>query len=201
MALMPISTLVLAHFFVAEERITPRSLVGVIMGLAGVFVLIGGEALEGFSGREMLAQLAVLGATLAYAVNTVYTKTLPHIETTVVATGTLVAGTVLLLPISLYLEQPWDSTPSLNPILATLALGVLSTGLATWVYFRVVSDCGPAFLSIINYLIPAIAFVAGVTLLGERAAVSQFLGLAIICLGIALTQGRRTYPLQETDRG
>lgn len=200
MALMPISTLVLAHFFVPEERITPRALAGVVTGLAGVAVLIGGDAVSGFSGGDMLAQLAVLGATLAYAVNTVYTKTLPPIETVVVATGTLVAGTLLLLPFALYLEPPGDLAPALAPALATLALGVLSTGLATWIYFRVVSDCGPGFLSIINYLIPAIAFAAGVVLLGETARASQFLGLVVICAGIALTQGRRReYPPLERE--
>jgi drug/metabolite transporter (DMT)-like permease len=76
--------------------------------------------------------------------------------------------------------------------LATLALGVVSTGLATWTYFRVVSDCGPTFLSIINYIIPAIAFAAGVLFLGEATAASQFLGLIVIFLGIALTQNSGT---------
>lgn len=190
MALMPISTLVLAHFFVPGETITPRRFAGVLLGLVGVVVLIGGKAVKGMGDGQVLPQLAVLAATLAYAVNAVYTKTLPHIDTIVVATGTLMAGTVLLLPCALYLEQPWQLTPAPAPLLAILALGVLSTGLATWIFFRLVSDCGPAFLAIINYLIPAIAFAAGVILLGEQAAASQFLGLVFICVGIAMTQGR-----------
>ena len=190
MALMPISTLVLAHWFVPGETITPRSLSGVLLGLVGVTVLIGSDALRGVGGPELLAQLAVVAATLAYSGNAVYTKKLPHIETVVVATGTLLAGTLLLLPFALYLETPWRLAPSVEAGLATLALGVLSTGIATWIYFRVVSDCGPGFLSLINYLIPVIAFGAGVLLLGEGAAPSQFLGLVFICLGIALTQSR-----------
>lgn len=199
MALMPISTLVLAHFFVPGDVLTPRKVSGVMLGLAGVAVLIGGDALRGIGGGEVLAQSAVLVATLAYAVNAVYTKTLPPIETVVVATGTLIIGTLMLLPFSLYLERPWLLAPELTPLLATVALGVLSTGVATWIYFRVVSDCGPAFLSIINYIIPAIAFAAGVVLLGEQAAPSQFLGLIAICLGIALTQNRTRYPVVVTD--
>jgi drug/metabolite transporter (DMT)-like permease len=199
MALMPITTLVLAHFFVSGETITPRRLSGVLLGLLGVTVLIGGNVVENMGDGQLLAQLAVLAATVGYAVNAVYTKTLPRIDNIVVATGTLAAGAVLLLPWALYLEQPWQHSPAPAPILATLALGTLSTGLATWIYFRLVADCGPAFLAVINYLIPAIAFAAGVILLGERAAVSQFLGLLLVCLGIALTQ-RRPSPVAAADR-
>jgi len=200
MALMPISTLVLGHYFVQGDTITPRRLSGVLLGLGGVAVLIGGDALRGIGGVEVLAQGAVLAATLAYAVNAVYTKSLPRIETVVVSTGTLATGTALLLPFSLYLERPWLIDPGMSPVLATGTLGALSTGLATWVYFRVVSDCGPGFLSIINYIIPGIAFAAGVLLLGESAAPSQFLGLVFICLGIALIQNRPLRYREGADR-
>jgi drug/metabolite transporter (DMT)-like permease len=100
----------------------------------------------------------------------VYTKSIPSINTLVVATGSLISGTLILLPFTLAIEQPQCHTASLNSLLATLTLGVVSTGLATWVYFRVITDSGPTFLSIINYIIPAIAFAAGVFFLGEPAA-------------------------------
>ena len=188
MALMPISTLLLAHFFVHNDTLTPRRLVGIALGFLGVLVLIGGDALAGIGGKALTAQLAVLVATLAYAGNAVYTKSIPSIHTLVVATGSLIIGTLILLPFTLVIEQPQLHTASAKSLLATLTLGVISTGLATWVYFRVVTDCGPTFLSIINYIIPAIAFAAGVLFLGEPAAPSQFVGLIIILLGIALTQ-------------
>ena len=188
MALMPISTLVLAHFFVHNDTLTPRRLIGISLGFLGVMVLIGGDALAGIGGKALTAQLAVLVATLAYASNAVYTKSIPSINTLVVATGSLIVGTLILLPFTLTIEQPQVHTASARSLLATLTLGVISTGLATWVYFRVITDCGPTFLSIINYIIPAIAFAAGVLFLSEPAAPSQFLGLIVILLGIALTQ-------------
>lgn len=190
MALMPISTMVLAHFFVHGDALTPRRLAGVLLGFAGVVVLVGGDALAGMGGGALIAQIAVLIATLAYAVNAVYTKRIPAINTLVVATGSLIVGSLILLPFTLYIEQPSLADASTGSLLATLVLGVVSTGLATWVYFRVVADCGPAFLSIINYVIPAIAFAAGVLFLGESAAPSQFFGLVIVLLGIAMTQNR-----------
>jgi drug/metabolite transporter (DMT)-like permease len=191
MALMPISTVLLAHVFVAHEQLTRRRLLGIGLGFAGVTVLVGAEALSEFGGAQLLAQLAVLVATLSYAVNAVYTKRLPHIDTLVVATGSLIAGTLMLLPVALVLEQPWLTRAPIDAWLAAIALGVFATGLATWVYFKVVSDCGPGFLSVINYLIPAIAFAAGVVFLGEAARPSQFVGLLVICAGIALSQPRR----------
>jgi len=190
MALMPISTMVLSHFFVHEDALTPRRLCGVMLGFGGVVVLVGGEALKGIGGSALLAQLAVLTATVAYASNTVYAKRLPPIDTVVVATGSLSVGTLLLLPFTLYLEHALWVAPSFNALAATLTLGIVSTGLATWTYFRVVTDCGPSFLSIINYIIPAIAFAAGVVFLGESAEPSQFAGLLLILAGIALTQNR-----------
>ncbi|EEB78929.1 MAG: DMT family transporter [Halioglobus sp.] len=190
MALMPISTMVLSHFFVHEDALTPRRLCGVMLGFGGVVVLVGGEALKGIGGSALLAQLAVLTATVAYASNTVYAKRLPPIDTVVVATGSLSVGTLLLLPFTLYLEHALWVAPSFNALAATLTLGIVSTGLATWTYFRVVTDCGPSFLSIINYIIPAIAFAAGVMFLGESAEPSQFAGLLLILAGIALTQNR-----------
>jgi drug/metabolite transporter (DMT)-like permease len=190
MALMPISTLVLSHFFVHEDSLTPRRLCGVILGFGGVVVLVGSDALEGMGGGAVLAQLAVLAATLGYATNAVYTKRLPPINTIAVATGSLGMGTLLLLPFTLYFDQAAWVLPSIEALGATLTLGVVSTGFATWIYFRVVTDCGPSFLSIINYIIPAIAFAAGVLFLGETAEPSQFTGLLLVLAGVALTQNR-----------
>ena len=191
MALVPISTMVLAHYFVAHERLTAPRVIGVTAGFAGVAILIGGDALAGFGGASLPAQLAVIAATFSYAVNNVYTKRLPALSGLVTATGSLIVGALLILPFSLVIEQPWQFSISAQPLLATLALGVASTGLATWVFFVVVSNCGPNFLSLINYVIPALAFAAGAVLLAEPVNSSQFMGLAVICAGIAISQRRR----------
>jgi len=191
MALMPISTMLLAHFFVAHEQVTPARLLGVIAGFAGVAVMVGADALGGLGGVRLIAQLAVITATFSYAVNSIFAKRLPPLNGLVVATGSLIAGTLLLLPFSLLIEQPWQLQTSLGPWLATIVLGLFSTGLATWIYFIVVSDCGPSFMSMINYIIPVLSFAAGALLLGESVNAWQFVGLAAVCSGIALSQRRR----------
>jgi drug/metabolite transporter (DMT)-like permease len=192
MALVPISTMVLAHYFVAHERLTAQRVIGVTAGFAGVAILVGGDALAGFGGVALPAQLAVIAATFSYAVNNVYSKRLPAQSGLVTATGSLIVGALLILPFSLVIEQPWQLPITAGPLLATLALGVASTGLATWVFFVVVANCGPNFLSLINYIIPALAFAAGALLLAEPVNSSQFLGLGVICAGIAISQRRRS---------
>ncbi len=190
MALMPISTMVLAHYFVAHEKLTPRRIAGVTLGFAGVTVLVGDQALSGIGGEGIWAQLACVLATFAYAVNTVYTKRLPKINGLVVGAGSLIAGSIIFIPVSLLVDQPWNLAMTMESWLAISALGLLSTGLATWIFFVVVSDCGPNFMSIINYIIPAISFAAGVTLLSEPADLSKFVGLIAVCVGIAISQPR-----------
>lgn len=195
MALMPISVMILAHFFVANEHITLRKATGFVLGLVGVLVLVGAEALTGLGGMAVLAQLAIVGATLCYAVNSIITKRLPPIHVLVAATGTLVAGSVILTPIALLVDQPWQHAVYAGPLASVMVLGVLSTGLATWVYFLIVARRGPSFLSMINYIIPVVAFTAGVWLLGEPAALQKFIALGAIFAGIAIAQTRRPRPL------
>jgi drug/metabolite transporter (DMT)-like permease len=83
--------------------------------------------------------------------------------------------------------------------MAIVALGAVATGLATWVYFFVIYECGPNFLSIINYIVPAISFAAGVVLLSEPASLSQFAGLMLICMGIAISQPRKRKKLRTPE--
>lgn len=195
MALMPISTMLLAHFFVEHEKITRGRLAGILTGFSGVAVLVGGDALRGLGGPALVAQLAVIAATFSYAVNTVFAKRLPPLNGLAIATGSLIAGTLVMLPFCLLIEQPWQLQASYGPWLATITLGLLSTGLATWVYFIVVSECGPNFLSLINYIIPALSIAAGALLLGEAVTPWQFVGLIAVCSGIALSQpGRPRIP-------
>ena len=190
MALMPISTMVLAHFFIPHEQLTARRLSGVVAGFLGVAVLIGGDGLAGLGGAGLVAQLAVIGATFSYAVNTVYAKRLPPRNGLVMATGSLIVGTLIILPFSLVIDQPWLLPITPGSWIAVLALGFFATGLATWVYFIVVSDCGPSFLALINYKIPALAFAVGALLLAEPVSLWQFVGLGAVCAGIAVSRPR-----------
>ena len=191
MALMPISTMVLAHYFVAHETLTTRRLVGVVLGFGGVVILVGGQAMTDIGGAGLWAQLACVLATFSYAVNAVYVKRLPKKNGLVVGAGSLIAGSLIFTPVALWVDQPWTLVTTTESWLAILVLGVLATALATWVFFIVINDIGPSFLSIINYLIPVISFAVGVVLLSEPAELSKIAGLLVVCTGIAISQPRR----------
>lgn len=192
MAMMPISVLLLAHFALHNERITPRRAAGFGLGFAGVVVLVGAEALGGLGGPTLLAQLGIVLATFCYALNSILTKRLPSIDVSVVGAGTLLVGSLLIVPLALALDRPWTAEVSVLPALAVAVLGVFSTGIAFWVFFTVIANRGPGFLSMINYMIPAVAFAAGVLVLGEPASPQKFIGLGAILLGIFVSQtGRR----------
>jgi len=190
MALMPIAILVMGHYFLEHERMTPLRLIGVAMGFAGVILLMGDTVFAGSDTERLWGQIAAVTATLCYAINGIYTKRLPRFDPVAITAGSLVAGSLILLGPALWL-QDW-SNPLLNPSAwgALVVLGIFSTGMATWVYFVVVSEVGPGFLSTINYLIPAVAFVVGVLLLREPVAANQLIALAAILAGVWLIQPR-----------
>ena len=191
MALMPITTLLLAHRLLEHERLTRSRLLGVALGFAGVALLMGRGLTDVASADRLPGQLAAVGATLCYAFNGVYAKRLPRYDTVGLAAGSLLAGTVLFAGPALMLQPSWSMSGHGQAVLSILVLGVLATGVATWVYFIVVTECGPGFLSTINYLIPAVAFVAGVVLLGEPVGKVQLTALGMILTGVWLIQYRR----------
>lgn len=190
MALMPINVMIMAHFFLASEPMSVRKVIGFVLGFIGVLILVGTEALANLGGDAFWAQMAVIAATLFYAVNSIYTKRLPKLPVLVAGTGTLVAGSLMLWPVALLVDHPWTLTIHWLPLGSVIMLGIFSSGLANWVYFTIVQRQGPSFLSMINYIIPVIAFIAGVSLLSEQATADRYLALAIILLGIAISQRR-----------
>lgn len=190
MALMPINVMILAHFFIASEPMSVRKATGFVLGFVGVLVLVGTEALSNLGGDALWAQMAIIAATVCYSVTSIYTKRLPQLSVLVAGTGTLVAGSLMLWPVALVVDRPWTLQLDWTPVIAVVILGVFSSGLANWVYFTIVQRQGPSFLSMINYIIPVIAFVAGVGFLGEAASADRYIALIMILLGIAISQRR-----------
>jgi drug/metabolite transporter (DMT)-like permease len=190
MAAMPLATMVLAHFTVAGEHMTRNRVLGFALGFLGIMSLMGPAALGGLGGSslDVLAQLAILAGALCYAANSVLTRRLVKSEFLVSATAMLLVASVVVVPIALVIDRPWELAPSASSILSILWLGVGPTAVATICYFQLISSAGPTFMSIVNYLSPCIAVVLGVALLGEEPGVSAYAGLALILTGIAVSQ-------------
>ena len=193
MALMPIATLLLAHWLLEHEPLTWRRFLGVVVGFVGVGLLVGEDLLSDAARGEWPGQVAALLATLSYAFNGVYAKRIPQAEPIAMAFGSLLVGSVLLAVPALWLQLSSETVVYRPLALVVLVLlGVMATGIATWCYFVVVRERGPGFLSTINYLIPAVAFAAGTVFLAEPWGWEHLLALILILIGVGLIQVKKS---------
>jgi len=203
MAIMPLFTLVLAHFMVPGERLTPSRVVGFAVGLAGVAILLGPDISgAGQAGVQFVsATLAVLLAALCYAVSAILSRLRPPSDVISSATATTVIGaTVMLLVVRPDTPLPGIIAATPQALAALVLLGVFSTAIAAVVYFRLIERAGPAFVSQLNYLIPVWAVVLGAALFDERPTSSDYLAMVVILTGIALSQRGRPGRAPAGDR-
>ena len=152
--------------------------------------MIGPDALLGL-GLNVLAQLAVLGAAVFYALAGIYGKRFHNIPPLVTAAGQLTCTTLMMIPIVLFVDRPWLlPMPNLTTWTALLALAMLSTALAYIIYFRLLSAVGVTNLLLVAFLLPVSALLLGMTILGERLDWRHFMGIGLIGLSLVLIDGR-----------
>ncbi|MFT6917030.1 MAG: drug/metabolite transporter (DMT)-like permease [Motiliproteus sp.] len=201
MAIMPLATMLLAHYFIAGETLNRFKIMGFFLGIGGVTLLLG-PVFVGNS-AEIIGAFAVVVAACLYALNSVLARRLPSFTPLVTGAGVLIASSTLSVPIWLFYSDilgaafgPEAATVavttsvSLDSLIALIWLGIGPTGIATLIYFNVIQRAGPTFFSTINYLIPAVAFFAGALFLDEPVTLQNMLALSIVLLGIGLTRYR-----------
>jgi drug/metabolite transporter (DMT)-like permease len=189
-ATTPLFTVLLAHVLTRDERITPGRLAGLALGIAGVVVMVGPAALRGL-GLHLLAQIAVLGASLSYACAGIFGRRFRGQPPLVTAAGMVSASALMMLPTALLLDRPWTAPlPGATTWAAILALAILGTALAYILYFRILAVAGATNLLLVTFLIPVTAILLGGAVLGERLEPEHFSGMALIGLGLAAIDGR-----------
>jgi drug/metabolite transporter (DMT)-like permease len=191
-ATTPIFTVIVAHMFTRDEKITGGRLVGIFLGFAGAAVIIGLDSFNTF-GTNTLAQFAVLGAALSYAFAGVYGRRFKSYDVApmVTATGQVTASSLLLAPLAIIVDQPWNlALPGMETWAAMLGLAFFSTALAYILYFRILATAGATNLLLVTFLIPVSAILLGAFVLDEQLALKDFTGMALICLGLAAIDGR-----------
>lgn len=192
-ATTPFFTAVLAHFLAAGERLTLARLAGVLIGLAGVVVMIGPGVLAAGVDGSVLAELAILGAALCYGLSGIYGRRFRAlgIAPQAAATGQLTASTVMALPIMLLVDRPWTlAMPAPETWAALLALALVSTALAYVIFFRLLSGAGAVNTMLVTLLVPVTALLLGTLILGEAFSAAQAAGMAVILLGLVVADGR-----------
>jgi len=186
----PVWTVLLAHFLTVDEKLTKNRFGGVILGLLGVVIMIGWDALGGLR-INVLAQLAVIGAAISYGFAGIYGKRFKNIPPIVTATGQITGTTIMAIPITLFVDKPWlFPMPGMNVWGALLGLALLSTALAYIIYFRLLTTVGATNLLLVTFLIPVSAVLLGTIILGEQLYLRHFLGMVLISLSLAAIDGR-----------
>lgn len=186
-ATTPLWTVLVAHFFTADERLTADKAAGLALGFAGVLVIAGGGS------GQVWAIVACLGAALSYGFAGVWGRRFKAmgLQPLQVAFGMVASSTLLILPLWLTVDQPWGMAyPGMVPLLAVMGLAALSTALAYILYFQLLASAGAVMLSLVTFIIPASALLLGVGFLGEVVLPRHLAGLALILLGLLAMDGR-----------
>ncbi len=180
----PIFTFLLAAALTGQESVTARKLFGIVAGLAGICLIIGFEALGGL-GDALLAQLAIVAATLCYAGAAIFGRSFKGLDPIMPAAGSMLCGAAILIPASLAIDRPWALAPSTDSLLALIGLSVFSTALAFTIYFRLIHTLGSVGTTSQAYLRVPIGVAIGIIFLGETPAATAWIGLACVVAGVA----------------
>ena len=180
----PIFAFLLTMFVTRHETVTGRKLFGVGAGIVGICLIVGVQAIGGL-GQELWAQLAIVAATICYAGAAIFGRNFKGLNPIMPAAGSMICGAIVLVPASLITEKPWTLTPSLESILALLALSVFSTALAFAIYFRLVQTLGSVGTTAQAYLRVPIGVAIGVMFLREHLTSTALIGLVCVIAGVA----------------
>ena len=193
MATMPISTILLSHIFLEDEKMNQQKFIGFIISFLGVFVLIYRKDLfvnNSISETFESQLLVILGATL-YAFAAIYGKKYKITDPLSASTGTILFATFFMTIYLIFIDQSNPSYSVLFLDINILLLGILCTAIATIIYFQILQTEGASFLSIMNFLIPLWAILFGIIILEDQFSWNYIIGLIVILFGIKLANSVR----------
>jgi len=180
----PIFTFLFTALVTRHEAATARKLFGVTAGMAGICLIVGVKAFD-HAGEGLAAEIAIVAATICYACAAIFSRGFVGLHSMAPAAGSLLCGTVALIPLSLVFEQPWTLAPSTSSILALLGLAVFSTAAAFVIYFRLIQTLGSVGTTAQAYLRVPIGVALSVMFLGEHLSPTAWIGLACVVAGVA----------------
>lgn len=198
-ATTPLFTILVAGFFLTDERFNRLRVLGVIVGFLGVILMVGPEAL-GELGAYFWAQLCALGAALSYGFASVFGRRFRElkVDPVMVATGQVTMSSLVLWPIALWIDGPQDILGiSFNAAVSMFGLAVLCTSFAYILYFRILERAGATNISLVTFLVPISAIILGFLVLGETIFIKEIIGMALIGLGLAIIDGRLFQRLRD----
>jgi drug/metabolite transporter (DMT)-like permease len=187
-ATLPLFTVVLAHFVIADERLQSHRILGVLVGFVGVALLML-PALQSGVGGSVLGQLAMIASSISYAISTIYARNrLRDQPPLVTATGQFTMGLLFISPLVLILDTPFHLSLSWAVVGSWLGLTVFGTILAYILYYALIARASATFVSTVTYIIPVNGLLLGALVLDEPLSLMLFLSLGLILLGVLLVR-------------
>ncbi len=187
MGIMPLTTMLIAHAVTVDDRLTPGKIAGIVLGFIGLVILIGPARLTSLGG-DVVRELAVAAAAICYGINANVTRSLNGVPQFAAIGAVMLVSALLLLPLSMVVDQPWTLAPSTRSLAAIVMLGIFQTALGTVILFTLVRRQGASFFSQINFLVPISGVLWGAVVLAERPSLNAYIALGLILLGVAVAR-------------
>lgn len=181
----PIFVFLLTWLITRHETVTIRKIAGAFIGLAGVILIIGVDALQSL-GQQVVAQIAILASAMLYGYAAINGQKFASLPSTVTAAGVMISASVVLIPASFIIDQPWTLSPSIESLTAVVILGTFGTALALLLYFRLINTLGSLGTASQSYLRMGVGVMLGIVVLGEQFSFIVGLGILTAIIGVAL---------------
>ena len=182
MSSTPISATILAHIYTDKEKINFYKIVGILLGFSGIVYLFSDNLL--ITKDNFFSALMILLGSTFYVIGGILTLKISHKKNENVTASILIWGTIIILPISIIFEQPWNFTPRLDSTLSLIYLGIFPTGIAWLLRFMILKNNGVVFQSQVAFLIPIFGVILGYIFLQEIITSKVMLSLVAVVLGI-----------------
>jgi drug/metabolite transporter (DMT)-like permease len=200
MAVIPLTALLIAHLWTEDEKMSLPKFMGTVIGFGGVVLLVGPEALNGL-GDSVLGQLAVAFASFCYGASSVFARKVGLVKLDPIVNGSaiLLCASLMAIPMAFIVEDPMSLDPTLLSLGALLMLSIVSTAVAYIILYYLLGAVGATFTALNNYLVPVFGMVWGFLFLSESYEMEAFVALAVILLGIIVTQIKGTWTKRIID--
>ena len=182
MSTTPLSSTILAHFYTKNEKFNLVKTIGILIGFSGIIFLFSDNIL--IDQNNFISALLILLGSTCYVVGGVLTLKISNKKNENVTGSILIWATIILFPFVAFLEQPWQSTPRIDSLVSVIYLGIVPTGIAWLLRFRILTQNGLIFQSQVSYLIPIFGVILGFIFLDELITTKVLISLIAVCIGI-----------------
>ena len=196
MATTPLSATILAHFFTDNEKFNWFKSFGILIGFSGIVFLFSDKVL--INNENIFYALSILLGSTCYVIGGILTLKISKKRNENVTASILIWGSIIVFPISMYFEQPWNLSPSMDSMIALLYLGVFPTGVAWLLRFNILKNNGLVFQSQVAYLIPIFGVILGFIFLNELITSKVIVSLLLVILGIYLVKKSSKIKISST---